>query len=465
MVETAEISQLKALILAQQEEITALKAVITDLTARLGQHSANSHKPPSSDGLAKKPLIKPALPKQDGKKPGGQPGHPGKTLRFVEQPDRVHTHQPTQCHQCGLPFQGPGRILARRQVFDLPQPRLFIEEHQVIASQCACGCVLTGQFPAGVDAPVQYGPRIQAQSVLLNIDYRVPFAKVRQFWADLTGYSYNPATLVGVQTTLDEQLVPIEAQIKEQLKVAAVCHFDETGVRVDGKLQWLHVASTKAYTHLFIHPKRGQDALLSPQSVFADCLNWTVHDCWASYFTVGKGRHALCGAHLLRELAALIEQRSVWAKAMHSYLLEAYNACRHGPIYADEQAQWRSRYKQLCEQADEQELPPVVFFKVNGGTRRAKRTKGRNLLDRLILHQDAVLAFAFDQGVPFTNNQAERDLRPVKVKQRVSGCFRTESGAAVYARISGFVSTMRKNGRNVVDQLTDVLSGSFQWAT
>lgn len=465
MVETNEIPQLKALILAQQEEITALKAVIADLTARLSQNSANSHKPPSSDGLAKKPLIKPALPKQVGKKPGGQPGHPGKTLRFVEQPDLIHTHQATQCQQCGLPLQGLGQLVARRQVFDLPQPRLFVEEHQVLSHQCACGCVMRGQFPVGVDAPVQYGPRIQAQSVLLNVDYRVPFAKIRQFWADLTGYGYNPATLISVQTALHEQLVPIEQHIKAQLTQAVVCHFDETGVRVGGKLHWLHVASNEAYTHLFIHSRRGQDALLSPQSIFSACLNWTVHDCWASYFTAGKGRHALCGAHLLRELAALIEQGSGWAKAMHSYLLEAYKASRHGPIVAPERVHWQHCYEQLCGQADEEELPPLVFFKANGQTGRPRRSKGRNLLDRLILHQAAVLAFAFAPGVPFTNNQAERDLRPVKVKQRVSGCFRTESGAGVYARISGFVSTIRKNGRNVVDELASVLSGSFQWAT
>ncbi len=465
MVETDDIAQLKALILAQQEEITALKAIIADLTARLAQNSANSHKPPSSDGLTKKPLIKPALPKQAGKKPGGQPGHPGKTLHFVDQPDVIHTHRPTQCQQCGLPFQGPGQLVARRQVFDLPQPRLLVEEHRVVAHQCACGCVQTGSFPAGVDAPVQYGPRIEAQSVLLNVDYRIPFAKIRQFWADLTGYGYNPATLVSIQTTLNEQLVPIEAQIKAQLTQAEVCHFDETGVRVGGKLQWLHVASNEAYTHLFVHPNRGQDALLCPQSIFGAYPNWTVHDCWASYFKAGKGRHALCGAHLLRELAALIEQGAVWAGAMHGYLLEAYKASRHGPIAANEAQYWRACYGQVCEQADEEELPPIVFFKANGQTGRSRRSKGRNLLDRLIRHQDAVLAFAFEPGVPFTNNQAERDLRPVKVKQRVSGCFRTESGAAIYARIAGFVSTMRKNNRNVADALASVLSGSFQWAT
>lgn len=461
----ALINSLLAEVQRLKDRVQELETENAELKIRLAQHSTNSHKPPSSDGLAKKPTIKPALAKQVGKKPGGQAGHPGKTLRFVEQPDQIHTHQPTQCHQCGLPLQGPGQVVARRQVFDLPKPRLFVAEHQVLAHQCACGYVVTGQFPAGVDAPVQYGPRIEAQSVLLNVDYRVPFAKVSQFWTDLTGYAYNPATLVSVQTTLNEQLGPIEEQIKEQLKAAAVCHFDETGVRVGGKLQWLHVASNVDYTHLFVHPKRGQDALLSPQSIFPDCLNWTVHDCWASYFTAGKGRHALCGAHLLRELAALIEQGSGWAKALHSYLLDAYKASRHGPLLPPEAVHWRDCYEQLCGQADEEELPPLIFFKANGQTSRPKRSKGRNLLDRLILHQAAVLAFAFTPGVPFTNNQAERDLRPVKVKQRVSGCFRTESGAGVYARISGFVSTMRKNGRNVVDELASVLSGSFHWAT
>jgi transposase len=463
VVETDDIAQLNALILAQQEEITAHKAIIADLMTRLPQNSANSHKPPSSDVLSKKPLIKPALPKQAGKKPGGQPGHPGKTLQFVEQPDVIHTQRLTQCQQCGLPFQGPGQLVARRQVFDLPQPRLLVEEHRVVAHQCACGRLQTGSFLAGVDAPLQYGPRIEAKSVLLNVDYRIPFAKIRQFWADLTGYAYNPATLVNVQTALNAQLVLVEAQIKAQLTKVAVCHFDETGVRVGGKLQWLHVASNQHYTHLFIHPNRGQDALLSDQSIFGACLRWTVHNCLASYFKVGKGRQALCGAHLLRELAAL--QGTGWVKAMHSYLLEDYKASRDSPLLTLERLHWQQCYEQLCGQADEEELPPLVFFKADGRTDRAKRSKGRNLLDRLTLHQDAVLAFAFEPGVPFTNNQTERDLRPVKVKQRVSGCFRTESGAAIYARIAGFVSTMRKKDRNVVDVLTSVLSGSFQWAT
>lgn len=466
-----DIGELRTLIVSLMAEVQRLKARVdeleaenTELRRRLAQNSTNSSKPPSSDGLTQKPIIKPALPKQGGKKPGGQTGHMGNTLHMVESPDLIHTHRATHCHQCGLTLDGSGRLVSKRQVFDLPAPRLWVEEHQLIAHQCRCGCQARGQFPTDVAAPVQYGPRIQAQSVLLNVDYRIPFAKVQQFWADLTGYSYNPATLISTQTALGEQLAPIEAQIKEQLKAAHVCHVDETGVRVEGKLHWLHVASNESYTHLFVHPKRGKDALLSEQSVFGDCLNWTVHDCWKSYFSVGKGRHALCGAHLLRELAGLMESGSVWARQMHGFLLDAYKASRQGPITGREAVHWRACYRQVCEQADEEELAPLVFFKANGRTGRTNRSKGRNLLERLILHQAAVLAFAFERGVPFSNNQAERDLRGVKVKQRVSGCFRTESGAAVYARISGFVSTMRKQGRNVVDALASVLNDGFQWA-
>lgn len=398
----AEIDRLKARVNELEVENAALRA-------RLAQNSANSHKPPATDGYQKKPLIKPALPKTPGKKPGGQPGHPGKTLEMVEIPDAVQRHQATHCQHCGLTLSGEGQVVARRQVFDLPKPRLYVEEHQLIAHQCVCGCTQTGQFPQQVAAPVQYGPRIRAHSILLNVDYRVPFAKVSQWWTELTGYAYNPATLSMTQTLLCDQLAPIEEQIKAHLIAAPVCHFDETGVRVGGKLYWLHVACNAQYTHLFVHPKRGQIALCSEQSVFVDCHNWTVHDCWASYFSAGKGRHSLCGAHLLRELAALSEQGRLWAMALHAYLLRAYQATRCGPIELTQRERWRVEYEELCAQADEQEFPALVFFKADGSTGRSKRTKGRNLLHRLITHQAAVLAFAFEEGVPFTNNQAERD--------------------------------------------------------
>ena len=263
MVKTSEIAELKVLILSLQAENQQLRAENADLKARLALNSTNSSKPPASDGLAKKPLIKPAIAKETGKKPGGQPGHSGKTLQFVAQPDTVCLHTPSHCQQCGLELTDTPTMSERRQVFDLPQPRLYVQEHQVFQRQCSCGCVQRGAFPAHVAAPVQYGPRIHAQSILLNIDYKLPFAKIRQLWADVVNHAYNPATLSRIEQTLSAQLVPIEAQIKARLQEAPVCHFDETGLRVAGKLHWLHVACTALYTYLFVHPSRGQKALKS----------------------------------------------------------------------------------------------------------------------------------------------------------------------------------------------------------
>ena len=210
MIETNDIAELKALIVSLQAEIQRLRVENEELKTRLAQNSTNSHKPPASDGLAKK-AIKPAFPGDKTKKQGGQPGHPGKTLLMTPTPDTIIEHRPTHCQQCGQDLtRAIPSLLQRRQVFDLPQPRLFVEEHRQVTLVCACGCINTGQFPAWVAAPVQYGPLIQAQSILFNIDYKLPFAKVTQLWADLTGYAYNPATLSNTQTMLYEQLRPIE---------------------------------------------------------------------------------------------------------------------------------------------------------------------------------------------------------------------------------------------------------------
>ena len=327
---------------------------------------------------------------------------------------------------------------------------------------CQCGAV-----PPCVAAPVQYGPRIQAQSILLNIDYKLPFAKVSQFWADVTGYGYNPATLTQAQATLAHQLVPLESHIGQQIQQAQVVHFDQTGLRVAGKLHWLHVACTELWTYLFVHPSRGQKALQSPESLFEGCTNWLVHDCWSSYFTTTVGRHALGGTHLLRELQGQIEADRLWAIGLHAYLLALYKATRQGPLPTHERDRWQGTYRPLCQQGLEEEPGPILWFTSLGKVRkgRAKQTKGRNLPDRLVAHEPAVLAFAFEVGVLFTTNEAERALRPAKIKQKVSGGFRSEVGAERYARIGGFVATLRKQNYNVVEQLANVLQGRFQWAT
>jgi transposase len=466
------VEALQAIIDQQQTVINALEVKIAllvseneDLKARLAQNSTNSSKPPASDGLHKK-TIKPALPKETGRKPGGQKGHPGHTLQMVDTPDVIQQHRPTQCTHCGITLADlPAISGAKRQVFDLPKPRLEVTEHHQMSVQCPCGCVNHGAFPALVTAPVQYGPRIQAQSILLNVDYKIGFAKVRQFWTDLVGYGYNPATLQTAQTTLCEQLEPLEGHIRTQIQQAAVAHFDETGLRVAGKLHWLHVACTTLWTYLFIHPKRGQEALQSAQSVFMGCTNWLVHDCWSSYFAAGVGHHALCGAHLLRELQGQLERGRVWAQAMQTYLLALYEATREGPIPSPEQGAWRSQYQRLCEQGLAEEPPPIYYVNKSGTAfnKRPRQTAGRNLLDRLVAHESAVLAFGFEAGVPFSNNEAERALRGAKLKQKVAGGFRTEAGVASYGRIAGFISTLRKQGYNVVEQLANVLTGQFQW--
>jgi transposase len=450
------ISQLEAQVVELQAENTTLRSENTELRRRLGLNSTNSHKPPATDGYAKKP----ALPKPEGGKVGGQKGHPGKTLLMVEVPDWVVTHQATECPDCGQALTQGGQVVARRQVFDLPKPGLEVTEHQLLQHHCPCGCVVRGAFPASVGGVVQYGTRINALSSLFNIEYRLPFAKISQLWLDLTGYAYNESTAVSANRRLYEELAPVEAHIKTQLGAAPVTHHDETGLRVEGKLHWLHVTCTALLTYLFIHPKRGRKALESAQSVFLDCVGWTVHDCWASYFVAGKGRHSLCGAHLLRELQALVDGGSAWAVLMHAYLLDLYKTTRQGSLPVEQQANWLARYTHICQVGFTQEPPPL-----SRGRGRPRQSKGRNLLNRLVEHQNAVLAFGFEVGVPFTNNQAERDLRPAKVKQKVSNCFRTEVGGSHYARISGFISTMRKNKLNVLEQLTSVLSGSFTWAT
>lgn len=465
MVSPNDIAQLKALIADLQQQNEQLRAENAELRARLIKNSTNSHKPPSSDGLAKKPAIQPALPKQTGKKQGGQVGHKGDTLQMTQTPDQIIVQQASHCQQCGLAVQGEGQLITRRQVFDLPKPRLEVVEYQVRAHTCRCGCVTQGQFPPHVNAPVQYGPWLIATSLVLNADYRIPLQKLSDLWQQWVGQRVNTATLLRAQAQIHGQLEPIEAHIKEQIIAAPVSHHDETGVRAGGKLHWGWVSCTALWTYLFIHARRGKEALQSAQSIFEECLGWTVHDCWAAYFAVGKGRHALCGAHLVRELQGLRERGRSWAGAMQAHLLCLYKQSREGPLQGAARQEALAQYRRLLELGHQQEYH-IVFLNQQGLAHGQQyRSRGYALLKRLEERQAQVLAFALKAGVPFTNNQAERDLRHLKVKQRVSQCFRTEEGAARYARLSGFLSTMRKQGHNVFEQLTAVMDGTFAWKT
>jgi len=446
----ALIAPLVTIIEQQAQRIAYLEAELAQLRAQLNQNSQNSHKPPSSEGYRKAP----ALPKTKTGRRGGQPGHQGNTLKMVEDPDTVDEQRPQHCLGCGHPLMGiDPEAVERRQVFDLPEPRLVVHEYRRPVCRCP-GCGQRNQAAFPVSAPVQYGPRVWALSTLLHHDYNVPLEKVSQFFGDVFGYRLNGATVLSATHRSYDALALSQETICNALPVAPVVHVDETGLRCEGRLHWMHVASTEALTHYFVHPKRGLSALKTTASVLPDYTGQVVHDCWTSYFRFTKAGHSLCGAHLIRELRAQAEQGAPWAEAMIALLLEAYGQTQqHGAHCPAQYRQMKQRYFGLLRQGLKFHRPPVASSKRG----RKKRGKARSLIWRLIHHHKAVWAFARSAEVPFTNNQAERDLRMVKGKQKVNGGFGTVSGAVVFARIRGFCSTARKQGKQVFKELSRAL--------
>ena len=445
------------------EENTRLKAQVLELRRRLGMDSTNSSQPPSRDGYKKK-TIRPGLEKE-GKAKGGQPGHRGRTLEPVARADHVQVHRPECCGGCGRMFtpEDVYEVVTSRQVFDLPEPKLEVTEHRLAQVRCSCGCVPSGHFPPQVTARVQYGSAVRALVTKLSVDHRMPLGQISRLFEDLYGYELNSTT---IEQTLRRGCAlgeSVQARIKTHLKHEPCVPLDETGVRVAGKLHWLHVASTDRWTHRFVHQKRGQVALDDEASILGEYSGTAVHDCWGAYFAFDQLEHRLCGAHVLRELQGVIEYPSspqaVWAQAMHGFLLDLYQTTCTGPDPTPiqdplAQDQVRQVFRKILEQADRQEPPPQP-----GKRGRPKRSKGRNLFERLQRYEDGVLGFAFEAHTPFTNNQAERDLRPAKVKQKVSGCFRTLEGAQVFAQLQALISTLRKQQRTIFSSLCDLFSG------
>jgi transposase len=456
-----KVSQYEAIIAELRLENSLLKAENAELKARLSKNSNNSSKPPSSDGLTKMP----AIPKVSTKSSGGQVGHKGKTLKMTAQPDEIVKHHAVVCSACSSKLNETNiiDIASKHQVFDLPEPKLLVTEHQLLISQCSCGCKTKATLPTHLaKCPTQYGPNIGSLAVYLNSDFKIPFQKIGVLFKDLYGYSFNQATALNANQRAYECLEPIENQIKEQILLAKVAHADETGIRCNGVLQWLHVTSSNLFTYFFIHSKRGGLAIESAKSILHDCKNYLMHDCWSPYFNLTKATHLICNAHLIRELQALIEQDSLWASTMQKFLLDLFESRKQQVLNKELIPKYIKEFHQICQQGFLEEPPPNPK---NGQRGRIKKSKGRNLLERLSSKQDAILSFAFHEEIPFTNNQAERDLRTIKTKQKVSACFRANSGAEHYARIQGFISTMRKNGLNPFQQLKFALQNQFQWQT
>lgn len=444
----SENAQLKLENAQLKEENVRLKTENAELREKLNLKSHNSGKPPSSDGLAKKSLV----PKPKGNNQGGQFGHQGKTLKRVENPDQVIVHHARRCQCCGrgFSFSEVEQIVASRQVFEIPEPRLEVIEHQVGMISC-CGQKYYGEFPRGIDKAVQYGERIKSLAVMLNVEHRMPIAQIKRLLNQIYGSSFNQSTVLKAMSECFANLEPIEKGIKEEILASKTAHFDETGVRVAGRLKWMHVASNESWTHLFVHQKRGAEALRSEQSVIKDYRGQAVHDCYSSYFQFEESRHILCNAHLLRELERLKEAGSGWGTLMQRLILRMYEASHRGERELTHRARWERLYERICDLGEREEPPPKKSKKG-----RDKNSFGRNLLNRLRKYRAAIVEYAFSTEVPFTNNQAERDLRNVKVKQKISNSFRQPEGAENYARIQGFVSTLKKQKMNIYQELVNV---------
>lgn len=465
------VERLFAQLAAQQEQLQSQRQTISSLTARvkeledrLAKNSRNSSKPPSSDP-PQKPKPK-SLRGRSGKKPGGQKGHPGTTLSLVEDPEHLVVHSPEECEGCG-------RVLVdvveasgyeRRQVVDVPPLALEVTEHRAQRKRClGCGGTTTAAFPAEASAPVVYGPRIQALSVYLMEYQLLPYERASELLKDLFGEPAPRAgTLHSALRKCFEGLEETEEAIKEGLIGAKVGHFDETGLRVGGKGMWVHVASTAELTHYAVHPKRGSEAT-KEIGVLPSFRGIAMHDGLSSYRNYEQCEHALCNAHHLRELTFVEEEhKQEWAGRMKVLLSEIEEAVREeavrgGTRLAPEKIwHFEGRYQRLLEAGLKANPPPLL----TGKRGRPKQTKGKNLVDRLDKHREAVLRFMHDFRVPFDNNQAERDVRMVKVRQKISGCFRTMEGATTFCRIRGYISTSRKQGENVLLALEGVFRGN-----
>jgi len=461
MTDTERIASLEAELAAVRAYVGELVAEIAALRRQLAQDSHTSSKPPASDGLARRPH---ATRRPSGKTTGGQPGHTGQTLALVTRPDVTQTHAPAVCEQCQQSLDGvPGVVVERRQVQDLPPLRLEVTEHQALGVTCpACQAVTCGAFPDAVRAPVQYGPRLRAVAVYLHHAQIVSQDRTHEALADLFGCTVSDGTVARWVRQAGQTLAPTVAQIADLVATSSHQHADETGIRINGKLHWLHVNSTRWLTHLAWHAKRGA-AATAAIGIWPRFHGRATHDRWASYDAYPDCIHSLCGAHLLRELALVAEQDGqAWAGALADVLRGMGAAAtewrRHGAaaIPADERTTWIAQYHDLLAQGFAAQ-PPPVDTRVRRG--RPKQSPAKNLLDALLQHSARVLAFVDDLTIPFTNNQAERDLRMAKVQQKVAGTFRSEEGATAYCRLRSYLATLRKQGRNRLEALTAVFTG------
>jgi transposase len=441
-------------------QVQELHAVIPQLRDQVEKNSRNSSKPPSSDGV-KKPRTR-SLRKPGQRRTGGQPGHFGQTLQQVAHPDRVKVHKVDECQTCQRSLHEVAEERREiRQVFDLPALHIEVTAHQSIVKVCPrCGTVTMATFPSDVSQPVQYGPKVKAHAAYLTNYHYLSLERTAQFFEDVFGHRVSEGVIVNANVDGAAKVMPSNEAIKQRLVDSAVVDFDESGLRVAGKGQWLHVASTPELTYYGVHEKRGQ-AAMDAIGILPAFQGTAVHDQWKPYFTYTTCDHSLCNAHHLRELQFVIEQYGQpWAKDMDTLLRDIQTDVKHTRM-SRKRAQlepkklrgYDARYDEILEKGFRANPPPAEDEQLPKKRGKRKQSPPKNRLDRLQHYKTEVLRFMYDFRVPFDNNQGERDIRMVKLKQKVSGSFRTRAGAEQFCRIRGYISTVRKHGVNVLDAL------------
>ncbi len=456
----AVLAEQNALIQQHGEQMSRLSEQLKAVQDRLAKDSHNSHLPPASDRFVRKPK---SLRKPSEKQPGGQPGHPGSSLQFSATPDEIILQQVERCEACQHDLRAVAACgRERRQVVDLPLPRLLVREYRAEQKHCPhCQHITIAAFPDGVQAPIQYGPNAGATAVYLVEQQLLPLARACEVMRDLLGVQMSEGTVWELIKRCAGQLASVEQQIKAALIQSEVIHQDETGLHVGGLRNWMHVTCTPTLTHYHVDKSRGQ-AALEAIGILPHFTGISIHDGWGTYFLYDC-QHAACIVHLLRELVFLAEEQgAVWAADLKELLLDMKQATdqarEQGKPWLDplEVIDWEARFLELLAEGDRLHPPAVA---PPGQRGRCKQSAARNLLDRLRKHQQAVLAFLEDLRVDFDNNLAERDLRMVKVQQKVSGCFRSIAGAQAFSCIRGYLSTLRKQGLPLLSALQATLCG------
>ena len=448
---------------ALSARVMELEERIKALEDRMAQDSHNSSKPPSSDEF---PKPKPKnLRKNTGRNPGGQEGHKGHRLEPVEFPDHMINIDVKECEQCGHRLEDvAAHKHERRQVFDLPPLKLEVTEHQAEIKQCPqCGHENKGTFPQELQGPVQYGLRMKSVMVYLSSYQAIPYGRLQELWRDLFSCLLSEGTLVNANEECAGHLVDAQQKIKDHMLESSVVHFDETGLRVEGKRSWLHVAGTQDATVYLTHPKRGQEAM-DEMGILPRFQGTAVHDHWESYFAYTCD-HALCNAHHLRELIFVSEQyHQSWAQEMIDCLLDIKASVdkskeANDSLAPEEIAQFEERYDGILKKGYLANPSSPLAEEAHQKRGRTKQSQPKNLLDRLQEDKKETLALMYDLNVPFDNNRGEQDVRMMKVQQKISGTFRSDEGADAFCRIRGYISTARKNAVNILEAIQAAFKG------